>query len=237
MKEGEKREALLQKILGRIRQAADIRYDIVSNGWYAAASEGGEICRADFASWFILKVLRISDTLDYWQTTGTAGDHMVRTPAGTGYGYTTVGSLGFRKNQCPEMLLQKCLDFRDSTGIRILSSGAGSTKSSFTGTVRHLWLCWKCSENAGIRRWCPTPWNSGARRFQRPETRPFTTKTYGTTKRISSSRNAGTLLWRIILITAVKFYSKMKTPTQKHYFGNDSSLLSSKYRLVNPNLR
>ncbi len=29
---------------------------------------------------------------------------MVRTPAGTGYGYTAVGSLGFRKNQCPEML-------------------------------------------------------------------------------------------------------------------------------------
>jgi len=100
------------------------------------------------------------------------------------------GILGFRKNQCPEMLtlLQKCWDFRDSTGIRILSSGAGSTKSIFTGTVRHLWLCGKCSENAGIRRWCPTPWNSGARR-----SRPFTTKTYGTrtTKRISSSsRNA-----------------------------------------------
>ena len=50
MREGEKREALLQKILGRIRQAADIRYDIVSNGWYAVASEGGEICRANFAS-------------------------------------------------------------------------------------------------------------------------------------------------------------------------------------------
>ena len=51
-KEGEKREALLQKILGRIRQAADIRqiYDIVSNGWDAVASEGGEICKANFAS-------------------------------------------------------------------------------------------------------------------------------------------------------------------------------------------
>ena len=31
MREGEKREALLQKILGRIRQTVDI----VSNGWYA----------------------------------------------------------------------------------------------------------------------------------------------------------------------------------------------------------
>ena len=41
---------LLQKILGRIHQAADIRYDIVSNGWYAVASEGGEICIANFAS-------------------------------------------------------------------------------------------------------------------------------------------------------------------------------------------
>ena len=80
MKEGEKTEALLQKILGRIRQAADIRYDIVSYSWYAVASEGGEICRANFASLVILKVLRISGTLDYWQTTGTAGDHMVRTP-------------------------------------------------------------------------------------------------------------------------------------------------------------
>ena len=50
MREGENREALLQKILGRIRQAADIRYDIVSNGWYAVASEGGEICKANFAS-------------------------------------------------------------------------------------------------------------------------------------------------------------------------------------------
>jgi len=80
MKEGEKREALLQKILGRIRQAADIRYDIVSYSWYAVASEGGEICRANFASLVILKVLRISGTLHYWQTTGTAGDHMVRTP-------------------------------------------------------------------------------------------------------------------------------------------------------------
>ena len=50
MREGEKRKALLQKILGRILQAADIRYDIVSNGWYAVASEGGEICKADFAS-------------------------------------------------------------------------------------------------------------------------------------------------------------------------------------------
>ena len=51
MKEGEKTEALLQKISGRIRQAADIRYDIVSsNGWFAVASEGGEICKANFAS-------------------------------------------------------------------------------------------------------------------------------------------------------------------------------------------
>ena len=64
MREGEKREALLQKILGRIRQTADI----VSNGWYAVASEGGEICKANFASWGILKVLRISGTLDYLQT-------------------------------------------------------------------------------------------------------------------------------------------------------------------------
>ena len=46
MREGEKREALLQKISGRIRQTADI----VSNGWYAVASEGGEICKANFAS-------------------------------------------------------------------------------------------------------------------------------------------------------------------------------------------
>jgi len=189
-------------------------------GWFAVASEGGEICRANFASWVILKVQRNGSAvpLIIGKLLVLLEIHMVRTPAGTGYGYTTVvGSLGFRKNQCSEMLtlLQKCWDFRDSTGIRILSSGAGSTKSIFTGTVQHLWLCWKCSENAGIRRWCPTPWNSGARRFQRPETRPFTTKTYGTTKRISSSRNAGTLLWRIILITAVKFYSKMKTPTQK----------------------
>ncbi len=82
MKEGEKREALLQKILGRIRQAPDIRYDIVSNGWYAVASEGGEICKANFASWVILKVLRISGTFDYWQTTGTVGDHMVRSYPG-----------------------------------------------------------------------------------------------------------------------------------------------------------
>ena len=50
MREGEKREALLQKILGRIRLTADIRYDIVSNGWFAVASEGGEICTANFAS-------------------------------------------------------------------------------------------------------------------------------------------------------------------------------------------
>ena len=50
MKEGEKTEALLQKILGRIRQAAAIRYDIVSYSWYAVASEGGEICKANFAS-------------------------------------------------------------------------------------------------------------------------------------------------------------------------------------------
>ena len=49
-KEGEKREALLQKLSGRIRQAADIRYDIVSNGWFAVASEGCEICKANFAS-------------------------------------------------------------------------------------------------------------------------------------------------------------------------------------------
>ena len=49
-KEGEKREALLEKISGRIRQAADIRYDIVSNGWFAVASVGGEICKANFAS-------------------------------------------------------------------------------------------------------------------------------------------------------------------------------------------
>ena len=39
---------------------------------------------------------------------------------------------------------------------------------------------------------------------------------------------------RFVLITAVKFYSKMKTPNQKHFFGCDSSLSSSKYRLVNP---
>ena len=50
MREGENRKALLQKILGRIRQAVDIRYDIVSNGWYAVASDGGEICKANFAS-------------------------------------------------------------------------------------------------------------------------------------------------------------------------------------------
>ena len=50
MREGEKREALLQKISGRIRLTADIRYDIVSNGWFAVASEGGEICKANFAS-------------------------------------------------------------------------------------------------------------------------------------------------------------------------------------------
>ena len=50
MREGEKRKALLQKILGRIRQAADSRYDIVSYGWFAVASEGGEICKANFAS-------------------------------------------------------------------------------------------------------------------------------------------------------------------------------------------
>ena len=35
MREGEKREALLQKIPGSICQTADIRYDIVSNGWLA----------------------------------------------------------------------------------------------------------------------------------------------------------------------------------------------------------
>ena len=50
MREGEKREALQQKISGRIRQTADIRYDIVSNGWFAVAGEGGEICKANFAS-------------------------------------------------------------------------------------------------------------------------------------------------------------------------------------------
>ena len=39
MREGEKRKALQQqKISGRIRQTADIRYDIVSNGWFAVAS-------------------------------------------------------------------------------------------------------------------------------------------------------------------------------------------------------
>ena len=41
-------------------------------------------------------------------------------------------------------------------------------------------------------------------------------------------------LRRLILITAVKFYSKMKTPTQKNKYGSDSSLSLSNYRLVNP---
>ena len=51
---------------------------------------------------------------------------MVRTPAGTGYGYTTVvgshGIPGIPKKSVPgnATVLQKCWDFRDSTEIRIL---------------------------------------------------------------------------------------------------------------------
>ena len=51
---------------------------------------------------------------------------------------------------------------------------------------------------------------------------------------VRNARKRKKKLWRLILITAVKFYSKMKTPTQKNEFGSDSSLSLSKYRLVNP---
>jgi len=43
-------------------------------------------------------------------------------------------------------------------------------------------------------------------------------------------------LRRFILITAVKFYSKMKTPTQNN-FRVTHHYHHQKYRLVNPNLR
>ena len=43
MREGEKREALLQKIPGSMILS-------VMAGWFAVASEGGEICKANFAS-------------------------------------------------------------------------------------------------------------------------------------------------------------------------------------------
>ena len=153
----------------------------------------------------------------------------------------------------------------------------------FLPVLKMLWKCW----DSRIRRWCPAPWNSGARRFQRPETRPFTTKTYGTrtTKRISrsSSRNAPLTIhphhcskilfqnedshsktsgWSIPTYGRTKGISSSSRNAREKYtaltihphhcskilfqnedshskniLGCDSSLSLSKYRLVNPNLR
>ncbi len=93
MKEGEKGRLCYKRYReGFVKLLTSGMILSVMAGRCAVASEGGEICKANFASWVILKVLRISGTLDYWQTTdGTAGAHMVRTPAG--YGYTTVGRI------------------------------------------------------------------------------------------------------------------------------------------------
>ena len=148
---------------------------------------------------------------------------MVRTPAGTGYGYRIPG---IPKNQCVKS--QKC--YSENAGILgILSSGAARNK--FLPVQSNTFGCAKELKMLGFVR--------GARRFQRAKTRPFTTKNYGTTKSISSSRRMleKKKLRRFILITAVKFYSEMKTPTQKKVLGCDSSLSLSNYRLlVNPNL-
>ena len=127
-------------------------------------------------------------------------------------------------------------DFRDS----IFRS---STKSIFTGTVQHLF---GCAENAlkmlgsdvgapqsGIKYrrinsygWVPV--GSNSRHLASLSYKKPTAAAVGTLETKRKFR-------RFILIIAVKFYFKMKTPTQKKIQGYIIPL--SKYRLVNPNLR
>ena len=149
----------------------------------------------------------------------------------TAYGYT--GRIPeIPKKSVHEILLRKCWDFWDS----IFRS---STKSIFTGTVQHLlWLCWKCSENAGIRRRCPpNPWN--------PRINPYGCPPLGSngrqlaslyykkpTVRQNVSAAVGTLekkrkLRRFILITAVNFIPKWRLPLKKN-LGRDSWLVNPK---------
>ena len=138
---------------------------------------------------------------------------------GRPYGYRIPG---IPKKSVHEILLRKCWDFWDSI-FRSRQHEINFYRYSPTPAVAVLKMLWKCWDSTLV------PTQSYDRinpyRFQRPATGvPLLQKTYGTTKRISSSTAVvGTLdekrkLRRFILITAVKSYSKMKTPTQKRIF-------------------
>ena len=96
-----------------------------------------------------------------------------------------------------------------------------------------FWLCWKCSENAGIRTGASVGSN-GRKRFT------LLQKTYGTTKRISAVGSNARIINKASTIHphhCSKILFQNEDSHSKKNLGCDSSLSLSKYRLVNPNLR
>jgi len=123
----------------------------------------------------------------------------------------------------------KC--YSENAGILgILSSGAA--RNQFLPVQSNTFGCAKELKMLGFVR--------GARRFQRPKTRPFTTKNYGTTKGISSSsRNAREKKEAPTIHPhhCSKILFRNEDSHSKNVLGCDSSLSLSNYRLlVNPNL-